>query len=349
MNNLVSLAMQYLTPDVITKISSALGVDKSAIGKAATAAVPALLGSFANAASTRDGASKLASTVGQQSAGILDSLASTIGGPGQQSFVNSGISALNSLLGGSATSALSGALSKFTGMSQGSSSSLIGMLAPAVLGTLGDQQAEQNLDASGLARLLASQKDNIAAALPPGFGSLLSAAGVPGFAAAGKQASSMAPADTSFPDWMKWVLGALALAVLAWWLFGKRPAEIVEPTTAPPGQVTQNLTVDGVDLRSTIQTALDNLKTTLQGVSDVDSAKAALPKLDASASQLDKVRELSGKLPVDGKSALAALVTAARPSIEQLFDKVLAIPGVDAVAKPAIEALRAKLDALSKA
>jgi hypothetical protein len=37
------------------------------------------------------------------------------------------------------------------------------------------------------------------------------------------------------------------------------------------------------------------------------------------------------------------------PSIDQLFDKVLAIPGVDAVAKPAIEALRAKLDALSKA
>ena len=159
----------------------------------------------------------------------------------------------------------------------------------------------------------------------------------------------MAQADTSFPDWLKWVLGALALAVLAWWLFGKRPAEIVAPTTPPPGQVTQNLTVDGVDVRSTIQTALDNLKTTLQGVSDVDSAKAALPKLDASASQLDKVRELSGKLPVDGKSALAALVTAARPSIDQLFDKVLAIPGVDAVAKPAIEALRTKLDTLSKA
>jgi hypothetical protein len=349
MNNLVSLAMQYLTPDVINRIASALGVDKSAIGKAATAAVPALLGSFANAASSRDGAAKLADAVGQQSAGILDSLASTIGGPGQQSLVNSGISALSSLLGGSAAPALAGALSKFTGMGQGSSSSLIGMLAPAVLGTLGDQQAEQGLDASGLARLLASQKDNISAALPPGFGSLLSAAGVPGFAKADTQTPRLTQADTSFPDWLKWVLGALALAVLAWWLFGKRPAEIVAPTTPPPGQVTQNLTVDGVDLRSTIQTTLDGLKTTLQGVSDAASAQASLPKLETSAADLDRVRELSAKLPVDGKSVLAALVTAARPSIEQLFDKVLAIPGVDAVAKPAIEALRAKLDALSKA
>jgi hypothetical protein len=91
------------------------------------------------------------------------------------------------------------------------------------------------------------------------------------------------------------------------------------------------------------------LKTTLQGVSDAASAQASLPKLETSAADLDRVRELSAKLPVDGKSVLAALVTAARPSIEQLFDKVLAIPGVDAVAKPAIEALRAKLDALSKA
>jgi hypothetical protein len=72
---------------------------------------------------------------------------------------------------------------------------------------------------------------------------------------------------------------------------------------------------------------------------------SGLPRL----SSREKVRELSGKLPVDGKTALAALVTAARPSIDQLFDKVLAIPGVDAVAKPAIDALRAKLDALSKA
>ncbi len=349
MNNLVSLAQQYLTPDVVAKISSALGADKSAIGKAATAAVPALLGSFANVASTQDGARKLADAVGQQSAGILDTLASTIGGAGQQSLVNSGISTLSSLLGGSAAPALAGAISKFTGIGQGASSSLVGMLAPAVLGTLGDQQAEQGLDASGLARLLAAQKNNITAALPPGFGDLLKSAGVPGFAAAAGQSYRAAQADTSFPDWVKWVLGALALAVLAWWLFGKRPAEIVEPTKAPPAQVTQNLTVDGVDLKSTLQSTLDGLKTALQGITDATTAKDALPNLDKSAADLDKVRELSGKLPIDGKTALAALITAARPSIDQLFDKVLSFPGVDAVAKPAIDALRAKLDALSKA
>ena len=35
--------------------------------------------------------------------------------------------------------------------------------------------------------------------------------------------------------------------------------------------------------------------------------------------------------------------------LEGLFDKVLTIPGVDAVVKPAIDGLRVKLNALSKA
>jgi hypothetical protein len=46
---------------------------------------------------------------------------------------------------------------------------------------------------------------------------------------------------------------------------------------------------------------------------------------------------------------LAALITAARPSIEDLFKKVLAIPGVEALAKPTVDQLRATLDDLANA
>ena len=48
-------------------------------------------------------------------------------------------------------------------------------------------------------------------------------------------------------------------------------------------------------------------------------------------------------------SAFAALVAQFRPSIDDLFNKVLAIPGVGDIAKPVIDGLRVKLDALSKA
>jgi hypothetical protein len=52
------------------------------------------------------------------------------------------------------------------------------MLAPVALGTLAQQQKSSGLDASGLASLLAGQKDNIAAALPKGFGDLLKGTGL---------------------------------------------------------------------------------------------------------------------------------------------------------------------------
>jgi hypothetical protein len=47
--------------------------------------------------------------------------------------------------------------------------------------------------------------------------------------------------------------------------------------------------------------------------------------------------------------AVATLIAGAMPTLNQLFDKVLAISGVAAILKPMIDALRTKLDPLSKA
>ena len=49
------------------------------------------------------------------------------------------------------------------------------------------------------------------------------------------------------------------------------------------------------------------------------------------------------------KGALAKLITAAAPTIDQMCDKVLAMPGVGDVAKPTIDELRRKIAALSQA
>ena len=164
--NLVSLVSEFLTPDLISRISTALGLDRSLVGRAAVALGPAILGKPFACCLDDGGGAQLANTVSQQSPSILDTLASMIGGAGQQTLVKDGINTLGSLLGGSAVSALAGAVGRLTGIPQGAGSSLIGILTPAVLGLLGKQQAAQGLDASGLAQLLAAQKDNIAAALP---------------------------------------------------------------------------------------------------------------------------------------------------------------------------------------
>ena len=57
--NIISLASQYLTPEILAKIGSSLGLDQSVIGKACSAAIPALFGHFANLAATPEGARKL--------------------------------------------------------------------------------------------------------------------------------------------------------------------------------------------------------------------------------------------------------------------------------------------------
>ena len=358
--NLVSLASQYLTPELIGRIATSLGVDRTLLGKAVTALAPTLLRILSGLASTPAGARRLASTIEQTDPNILESLESAIGGSGQQSLVKEGVSTLELLLGGgSAVSALVAAVSKFAGIGKEAGTSLTGLLAPAVLGLLRKEQAAQGLDASGLAQLLASQKENISAAVPPEFGKLLSAAGAPGFESAAPQApkvtrSSATPAASESASRSFSRLGLIAAAIaaaalVAWWFIGNRPAEVVEQTKTAAGQIAQNLSVDGVDLRSSVQTALAGLKTALQGVSDTASAQAALPQLQKESAEFQKIQDLASKLPVDAKGVLANLVASVRPAIDELFDKVLAIPGVSAIAKPVIDGLRTELDALGKA
>ena len=85
---------------------------------------------------------------------------------------------LSGLFGGGTLDTMAQTIGKFAGIGEGTSKSMLGMLGPVVLGALGQQQRSMGLDASGLASLLTSQKDQIAAAIPSGLAGQLSAAGL---------------------------------------------------------------------------------------------------------------------------------------------------------------------------
>src|SRR5262249_102802 len=152
------VVMQFLTPDMIAKIASALGLDRSIAQKAIGGAVPALLSSFADLSSTPNGARQLTNVLGQQQQGSLDALKSLIGTSGPNALAEAGSSMLSGLFGGGALDAMAGAIGKFAGLDAGSGKSILGVLGPIVLGVLGQQQRSAGLDASGLASLLGSQK-----------------------------------------------------------------------------------------------------------------------------------------------------------------------------------------------
>src|SRR5262245_3866197 len=173
--NLISLVGQFLTPDVIGKIAQACGIsDRTIMQKAVGAAVPALFSGLANLASKPDGARQLADVVASQPPSLLDSLTSASSGAGQ--LADRGKTALTSLFGRSAVGNIAGALGRYAGLGEGTTASLLSMLAPVALGVLGREAGAGA--ASGLAQLLTSQKDSFAAAMPKDVRDLLNTGGM---------------------------------------------------------------------------------------------------------------------------------------------------------------------------
>jgi hypothetical protein len=351
---------------MIGRIATALGFDRNKAQSAISSAVPALLAAFNSVATQPGGAQKLADAARQQT-GSLENLASVLAAGGQSSLLDKGSQLLSSLVSGQDQNALIGAIAKFTGLGQGASGSLLGILAPIVMGTIGQHQtAGRALDANGIASLFASQKDNIAAALPSSFGSLLSgtgllnslgdaartatAAGTEATRAAtsaaravGETSQRAAGAAATSSNWLYWLVPIAAAAALLVY-FAVRPTEQV----AQQGMnQAQDLVVGTVDIGKQITNSVASVRTTLDGVSDVASAEAALPKLQEVTAQIDKTDSAVGQLSAEQRKLIAAVINPLMPTVNQLCDKVLAIPGVAEVLKPSVDTLKAKLTALA--
>jgi hypothetical protein len=155
--------------------------------------------------------------------------------------------------------------------------------------------------------------------------------------------------DTTFgiPNWAYWALPLIALGALLWYLLGRPPEhERVAQEPAPTAQ-SQSVTVGGVDIKNTIGDSLSDLRTSLGGITDVASAQAALPKLEAARTQIDKVSNLVGQLTPDQRKVVASVIVPAMPAINRLTDKVLEIPGVGDVLRPTIDPMKTALADLS--
>jgi hypothetical protein len=360
MANIVSLIMQYLTPDMIGRIANALGLDRNTAQTSISASIPALLAAFSGAAMQPGGAQRLADAANQQ-AGTLDSLANMTSR--QDGFADKGSHMLASLLGGGQQNMLTSAISNFAGIGQGASGSLLGMLAPIVMGVIGKQLGSGGVDSSSVANLLAGQKDNIAAALPSGLrdqlrgsGLLDSLQGATGAAAgqaystgrtavnSGYQAARAVP--TPSRNWLYWAVPAAAALALLLYFFN-RPEERVAVQVPPATSSTQSLVVGGLDVNKHVNDTLTSLRTSLQDIKDPISATVAQPKLQQVTDQLDRVVGMTGQLSPDQRKTLSGMVSPSMSSLNQMFETVLAIPGVAPVLKPHIDAIRAKLGTLT--
>jgi hypothetical protein len=382
--NLVSEIVKVLSPSVVSSIASVLRLNPASLDKAIGGAVPALLAALISSLSKPKGAAKLADAVAKQPPDVLSSLASAIGGAGQNALVEQGASALSALLGSKTSAALGDAVGKFSGLSGDGAKGLMGLLGPVALGVLGQEQRDQGLNASGLADLLTAQQSNIMDALPSGLSKYLGDTGILDAVtdkrpkAPPRQEASRPQATP--PSVIPWLLGALALLglVLLWRYLTpqhdttaetKAPAPVenttaaeadrvpaqaeasktpIEMTTADLLAMLQGVKAGDVDIGELANGAVNGLRTSLEGITDAASAETGLAGLTKAQSAFDQLDGLVSELTPEKRKVLADLFVSVRPSLEQLLDKVLAIPGVSAIIKPAVDAIRSKLDSLVK-
>lgn len=270
--NLLELVQSYFSGDMVRQTSTALGENESSVGKALRSIVPLVLGGLFARSQQPGGNAELFDLSRQaHSSGILGNMGSMVGGMGSSSttvpasdggLLNKGAEMLRSVFGSNYTSAVDG-ISQQAGVRNSTTSSLMGMATPVVLGLLGKHAADNNLDASSFGNYLSSQRGSIMGALgglPGNIGSMLSSLGLGGAAASVGSAASATTntigntvsaaanrtgdaarntardveADTDSPNRWPWILlGLLALAAAFFFVRGcdREPAAAAPATT----------------------------------------------------------------------------------------------------------------------
>jgi len=169
MNAITQMIMQQLGGSASQKIAQRFGISESTANTAIQMAVPLLVTALARKASQPQEAQNLHQAVANDHDGsIFDNLTGYLGNP--QSANGAGI--LGHVFG-SQQPAIQNNLAQATGMDQSSAGGLLETLAPLVMGSLGQAQQQNGLDASGLSNYLNVQQQE-AQATAPGAMSMLS-------------------------------------------------------------------------------------------------------------------------------------------------------------------------------
>lgn len=167
-SNLIEMVKNLVTPQIVSGAASSLGESEGGISKALQGIFPTVFGGLLEKTSLPEGTNTVAQLAGEHyNSGILGSLGNYFG-TGSIGILSSGAGFLNGIFGSKADGVAS-VISNFAGIKTSSATSLLSLVASAVLAFLGKHATENNLNANGIANLLNSQNDNIRDAIPTGL------------------------------------------------------------------------------------------------------------------------------------------------------------------------------------
>ena len=139
------------------KLAEQIGGTDGQTKNAIMAALPALLGALNKNSNTPEGAQTLNNALEQHDGSVLNNVAGYLQNPD----LKDGAGILNHLFGGN-TQNVANAVSQSSGLDVQGSLKMLETLAPLVLGALGQQKKENNLDAQGISNLTSNLAANFA-------------------------------------------------------------------------------------------------------------------------------------------------------------------------------------------
>ena len=353
----------------IGPLAGILGESESTTNSAIGAAIPALLGGLMKKTSTPTGANEVFKTLDDHDGGILDNIGGLLGGGNHSGLLNTGTSLLGMLFGNNQSSLL-GTIGRLAGIGNSKAGTLLGLLAPVVMGVLGKQRRSAGLDASGLANMLSSQKDHLAGQIPSelsdtlGLGDMFGGAQRAGAAAtqavgnAGRATAHAAgDAASAGGGLFKWLLPLLViggLALIGYKMFFNNGAPTVQTPEISVPEV--NVEMPNLDMNlpkidlpgfdsAAIGKSFGGLTQAIGNIKDVESAQLVLPKLEEANSMVDGL-DLGAIAGGPQKEAVAGMLGGLIQKMKTALDTAYAIPGVREILDPVVRPFLQKFVAL---
>src|SRR5919106_739109 len=118
---------------------------------------------------------------------------------------------------------------------------------------------------------------------------------------------------------------------------GEQAAETTEQTAEAPAETAEEPATPTEQVGEQVTGAVQNVEEALQGITDAQSAEAAVPALNAVNVKLEELSGTVDQLPDDGKKVLADVLNERVAELKTLAADVTAQEGVGEVVNPALE------------
>ncbi|MEE9354901.1 MAG: DUF937 domain-containing protein [Methylococcaceae bacterium] len=357
--NLMDAVQKQLGDAFGKQVSELIGESSDKTTNAISSAIPELIGGLIQSNSDGSGIKNLQGTLNNLDDDILDQVPAKLSSGGHFSLVEMGMNLLQTVLGNNIITKVLGAVAGASGIGKGPAKSLLGLLAPVILGMIKKKMSSDNLDANGLSDLLMSQKDHIKSSLVTDVTENEPAAEV--VAQPKRTINERKPASR-----IGHLLWIPMFAIIGWlgydFLKNKLPPdeamnaptasfeqpaidqiENIEPAAPSPGITDAAADLGNIDVSGELNSVFDSTSTAMTNISDIESAKAAIPQISAATSKLDQLSGVYQNLPDAAKSVVSNAAGGKISGLQGMVDKLSAIPGVGSVLKPTTDALLDKL------